>query len=62
MVILKEAGFTGSVLVAQCDNRFVLSDIKLSINVDKPPMVTVLQRLGLDDESALEVNWEELDR
>ena len=56
------AGLTGSVLVAQCDNRFVLSDIKLSINVDKPPMVTVLQRLGLDDESVFEVNWEELDR
>ena len=25
-------------------------------------MVTVLQRLGLDDESVFEVNWEELDR
>ena len=31
----KAAGLTGSVLVAQCDNRFVLSDIKLSINVDQ---------------------------
>ena len=39
-------GLTGSVLVAQCDDRFVLSDIKLSINTNEPPTVTVLQRLG----------------
>jgi len=55
-------GLTGSVLVAQCDNRFVLSDIKLSINTNEPPTVTVLQRLGLDNESVFEVNWDDLDR
>ena len=59
----KEAvGLAGSVLVAQCDNRFVLSDIKLSLNVDEPPVVTVLQRLGLENESVFDVNWEDLDR
>tara|TARA_Y100001970_G_scaffold67881_1_gene86466 strand:+ start:986 stop:2038 length:1053 start_codon:yes stop_codon:yes gene_type:complete len=56
------AGLAGSVLVAQCDNRFVLSDIKLSLNTNELPMVTVLQRLGLENESVFEVDWEDLDR
>lgn len=56
------AGLTGPVLVAQCDNRFVLSDIKLSVEVENLPKVTVLQHLGLDDEAIFEVEWENLDR
>jgi tetrapyrrole methylase family protein/MazG family protein len=55
------AGQTGPLLVAQCDSRLVLSDIKLSI--DGPgPEVTVLQRLGLADEEVTTVAWDELDR
>ena len=60
-----ESGFaslTGPLLVAQCDNRFVLSDIKLSLEFENPPKVTVLQRLGLNDEAIFEVEWENLDR
>ena len=56
------AGLTGPLLVVQCDNRFVLSDIKLSLEVENPPKVTVLQRLGLDEEAIFEVEWENLDR
>lgn len=56
------AGLSGPLLVAQCDNRFVLSDIKLSIDVEELPKVTVLQRLGLEDEAVFEVEWENLDR
>ena len=56
------ARLSGPLLVAQCDNRFVLSDIKLSLEVENPPKVTVLQRLGLDDEAIFEVEWENLDR
>jgi len=55
-------GLTGPVLVAQCEDRFVLSDIKVSIDVDKPPVVTVLQRLGLESENIFQVGWEQLDR
>ncbi len=55
-------GLSGPVLVAQCDDRFVLSDIKLSLDVEGPPTVTVLQRLGSDNEAVFEVDWEELDR
>ena len=52
----------GSVLVAQCDSQFVLSDIKLSLDSDVSPNVTVLQRLGLNDESVFDVEWDNLDR
>ncbi|MDP7066098.1 MAG: MazG nucleotide pyrophosphohydrolase domain-containing protein [Acidimicrobiales bacterium] len=55
-------GLTGPVLVAQCDDRLVLSDIKVSIDMDKPPVVTVLQRLGLESENVFQVDWEQLDR
>lgn len=55
------AGRTGPMLVAQCDSTFVLSDIKLAVEVD-PGAALVLQRLGLPDESVLEVAWEDLDR
>ncbi len=56
------AGSEGPVLVGQCDDRFVLSDIKLAVDVDEPPVVTVLQRLGLPDEAIFDVGWAELDR
>ncbi|HEY3142264.1 MAG TPA: MazG family protein [Acidimicrobiales bacterium] len=58
------AGERGPLLVAQCDNRQVLSDIKLAIadTVHQPLVVTVLQRLGLPDEHLAEVPWTELDR
>ena len=54
-------GLKGPLLVAQCDNRSALSGIKLSIDVEEPPKVTVLQRLGLEDEAVFEVEWENLD-
>jgi tetrapyrrole methylase family protein/MazG family protein len=59
---VEAAGERGPMLVAQCDTRFVLSDIKLS--VDEPPAepVTVLQRLGLPDEVVVQVDWWDLDR
>jgi tetrapyrrole methylase family protein / MazG family protein len=56
------AGERGPLLVSHCDRRSVLSEIKLA--VDEPPAepVTVLQRLGLPDESVATVAWAELDR
>jgi tetrapyrrole methylase family protein/MazG family protein len=55
------AGSRGPLLVAQCDSAAVLSDIKLA--ADSPAVVvTVLQRLGLPDESVTEVAWDDLDR
>jgi tetrapyrrole methylase family protein/MazG family protein len=53
-------GHGGPTLVAQCDSRHVLSDIKLSL--DDGPEVVVLQRLGLPDESVATVAWNDLDR
>jgi tetrapyrrole methylase family protein/MazG family protein len=59
---VEAAGSAGPLLVAQCDSRHVLSEIKLS--VEEPPElpVIVLQRLGLPDERQAEVAWEDLDR
>ncbi|MDA8047742.1 MAG: nucleoside triphosphate pyrophosphohydrolase [Actinomycetota bacterium] len=54
------AGQRGPFLIGQCDSRFVLSDVKLA--VDEGPTVTVLQRLGLDDEAVFQVAWDDLDR
>ena len=54
------AGATGPLLVGQCDRATVLSDIKLS--VEEGPTVTVLQHLGLPDESVTRVAWNDLDR
>jgi tetrapyrrole methylase family protein/MazG family protein len=54
------AGERGPLLVGQCDQVHVLSDIKVSI--DDGPDVVVLQRLGLPDESVRSVAWDDLDR
>jgi tetrapyrrole methylase family protein/MazG family protein len=66
------AGERGPLLVGQCDDRDVLSEIKLAIGevVDAAdpatagaePTVVVLQRLGLPDERIVELPWHELDR
>ena len=54
------AGERGPLLVGQCDQPHVLSDIKLAL--DDGPAVVVLQRLGLPDESVRTVAWDDLDR
>ena len=56
------AGQTGPLLVCQCDSPMVLSDIKLSMEDWPPEPVIVIQRLGLPDESIVEVEWADLDR
>ncbi len=57
---VEAAGERGPLLVAQCDTRQVLSDIKLTTDDAGP--VTVLQRLGLPDESVTTVAWADLDK
>ena len=54
----------GPMLVAQCDSKLVLSDVKLVLLEALPPAapVTVLQRLGLPDEAVRTVALEDLDR
>lgn len=59
---VEAAGERGPLLVAQCDHRFVLSDLKLSVEDPPEVPVTILQRLGLPDEVILTVEWSELDR
>ena len=56
------AGERGPLLVAQCDSREVLGDIKLS--VEDPPRgpVAILVGLGGTDEAVHWVPWDELDR
>ncbi len=58
------AELAGRLLVAQCDNQFVLSDVKLALleHLGPDTPVTVLQRLGLSDEHVTVVALEELDR
>jgi tetrapyrrole methylase family protein/MazG family protein len=58
------AGLAGPMLVAQCDTRFVCSDVKLALLEVLPPEheVTVLQHLGLPDERISRVPLAELDR
>lgn len=58
---VEAAGERGPLVVAQCDSRAVLSEIKLAVD-EVPPSVVVLQRLGLSDESTTEVDWADLDR
>ena len=57
---VEAAGERGPLLVAQCDTRAVLSDIKLTVDGDGE--VTVLQHLGLPDESVTTVAWADLDK
>ena len=59
---VQAAGERGPLLVSHCHAPDVLSDIKLAIDGDPPASVTVLQRLGLPDESIVEVTWSDLDR
>jgi tetrapyrrole methylase family protein / MazG family protein len=59
---VEAAGERGPLLVGQCDSAAVLSSIKLAFDEVPPPTVVVLQRLGLPDESVVEVAWEDLDR
>jgi tetrapyrrole methylase family protein / MazG family protein len=61
---IEAAGERGPLLVAQCDDRHVLSDVKLALGeaVGDDVAVTVLQRLGLPDEHIIELPWQELDR
>jgi tetrapyrrole methylase family protein / MazG family protein len=54
-------GERGPVLVSQCHSQQVLSDIKCSLS-QPPSTVTVLQRLGLDDEQIFTIDWDDLDR
>jgi len=58
------AGFSGAMLLAQCDTRFVLSDVKLALLEVLPPEheVIVLQGLGLPDERKVAVALSELDQ
>ena len=51
-------------LIAQCDSRLVLSDVKLVLleALDPDTPVTVLARLGLPDESVTRVALADLDR
>jgi tetrapyrrole methylase family protein / MazG family protein len=56
------AGSTGPLLVAQCDARHVLSEIKLAVEDAPEQPVIVLAHLGLPDERIFTVAWDELDR
>ena len=59
---VEAAGERGPLLVAQCDTRAVLSDLKLSVDEAPGSEVTVLHHLGLPDESVRTVAWADLDR
>jgi tetrapyrrole methylase family protein / MazG family protein len=65
---IEAAGERGPLLVAQCDDRHVLSDVKLALGEAAggagggEVAVTVLQRLGLPGEHIVELPWPELDR
>jgi tetrapyrrole methylase family protein / MazG family protein len=65
---IEAAGERGPLLVAQCDDGHVLSDVKLVLGEatgeagGDEVVVTVLQRLGLPDEHIVELPWPELDR
>lgn len=57
---VEAAGERGPLLVAQCDSRAVLSDVKLWLEGDTE--VTVLQGLGTSAEQVDVVPWPDLDR
>ena len=61
---IDDAELAGRLLVAQCDNPFVLSDVKLALleHLGPDTPITVLQRLGLPDEAIAVVALEDLDR
>ncbi len=52
----------GPLLVADCHNRRVLSDVKLAYAVHEPDRAVILHHLGLPDEVVAEVAWADLDR
>ena len=58
------ADFAGAMLLAQCDTRFVLSDVKLALLEVLPAEheVIVLQGLGLPNERLVPVALSELDQ
>jgi tetrapyrrole methylase family protein/MazG family protein len=60
---IDDAELAGALLIAQCDHPLVLSDVKLALLEHLAPdtAVTVLQRLGLPDESVVSVPLAELD-
>jgi tetrapyrrole methylase family protein/MazG family protein len=58
---VEAAGSRGPLLVAQCDRRSVLSDVKLAIE-DPPDEVVVLSGLGTDREAIFPLSWADLDR
>lgn len=60
--LTEAAGRSGPLLVAQCDDRDVLSTIKLALDEWPDEQPVVLARLGLPDESVRRVAWEDLDR
>lgn len=60
--VVEAAGQRGPLLVAQCDSRFVLSDIKLAVEHPPTQPVVLLTHLGLPDERLVQVPWEDLDR
>jgi len=59
---VEAAGERGPLLVAQCDAKDVLSDIKLAAGESHPDDVVVLQRLGLPHKSVRTIAWEDIDR
>ena len=59
---VEAAGERGPLLVAQCDSRAVLSEVKLAVEGEPPPQVVVLHHLGLPDEHVVRVAWAELDK
>jgi tetrapyrrole methylase family protein/MazG family protein len=60
---IDDAELAGALLIAQCDNSFVVSDVKLALLEHLAPdlPVVVLQRLGLPDEHVVTVALAELD-
>jgi tetrapyrrole methylase family protein/MazG family protein len=64
---VEAAGGRGPFLVAQCDSTAVLGEVKLAIGAALEGLpddldVTVLQRLGLEDEHVTALPWADLDR
>lgn len=56
---VEAAGERGPLLIAQCDTRLVLSDVKLAAEGSG---AVLLHHLGLSDEAVVPVEWSELDR